>query len=136
MMNTPAPTHSKVIGYVLWIFGFTGSHRFYYGKPVSGTIWLLTAGLLLIGWIIDLFLIPSMARRADLRYAAGPIDYSVAWILLTFVGVFGIHRFYLGKWGTGLLYLLTLGLFGIGLIYDFWTLNSQVSELNLSQQAK
>ncbi|MDI6616513.1 MAG: NINE protein [Syntrophaceae bacterium] len=30
-------THLKSIGYVLWIFGFTGSHRFYYGRPVSGT---------------------------------------------------------------------------------------------------
>ena len=135
-MNTPAQTHSKVIGYVLWIFGFTGSHRFYYGKPVSGTIWFFTAGLLLIGWIIDLFLIPSMARRADRRYVAGPTDYSLAWILLTFLGVFGVHRFYLGKWGTGILYLLTLGIFGIGLIYDFWTLNSQVSELNVSKQVR
>ena len=135
-MNTPAQTHSKVIGYVLWIFGFTGSHRFYYGKPVSGTIWFFTAGLFLIGWIIDLFLIPSMARRADRRYVAGPKDYSLAWILLTFLGVFGIHRFYLGKWGTGILYLLTLGIFGIGLIYDFWTLNSQISELNLSKQIR
>ena len=135
-MNTPAQTHSKVIGYVLWVFGFTGSHRFYYGKPVSGTIWFFTAGLLLIGWIIDLFLIPSMAGRADRRYVAGPEDYSLAWILLTFLGVFGVHRFYLGKWGTGILYLLTLGIFGIGLIYDFWTLNSQISELNLSKQPK
>ena len=135
-MNTPAQTHSKVIGYVLWVFGFTGSHRFYYGKPVSGTIWFFTAGLLLIGWIIDLVLIPSMARRADLRYVAGPKDYSLAWILLTFLGVFGVHRFYLGKWGTGILYLLTLGIFGIGLIYDFWTLNSQISELNLSKQVR
>ena len=135
-MSTPAQTHSKLIGYVLWIFGFTGSHRFYYGKPVSGTIWFFTAGLLLIGWLIDLFLIPSMARRADRRYVAGPIDYSLAWILLTFLGVFGIHRFYLGKWGTGILYLVTLGLFGIGLIFDFWTLNSQISELNVSKQAK
>jgi len=135
-MNTPAQTHSKAIGYLLWIFGFTGSHRFYYGKPVSGTIWFFTAGLFLVGWIVDLFLIPSMARRADRRYVAGPKDYSLAWILLTFLGVFGIHRFYLGKWGTGILYLLTLGLFGIGLIYDFWTLNSQISELNLSKQAR
>jgi hypothetical protein len=77
-----------------------------------------------------------MARKADLRYAAGPVDYSLAWILLTFLGVFGIHRFYLGKWGTGILYLLTLGLLGIGLIYDFWTLNSQISELNLSRQGR
>jgi TM2 domain-containing membrane protein YozV len=133
-MNTSAPTHSKVVGYVLWIFGFTGSHRFYYGKPITGTIWFFTAGLFLIGWIVDLFLIPSMARQADSRYVSGRIDYSVAWILLTFLGVFGIHRFYLGKWGTGILYLLTVGLFGIGLIYDFWTLNSQISELNVSKQ--
>jgi len=135
-MNSPAPTHNKVIGYVLWIFGFTGSHRFYFGKPVSGTIWFFTAGLFLIGWFIDLFLIPSMARRADLRYAFGPVDYSLAWILLTFLGLLGIHRFYMGKWGTGILYLVTLGLFGIGYIYDLWTLNSQISELNLSRQAR
>jgi len=62
----PAPdTHNKVVGYVLWIFGFMGA-----------------------------------------------------------------HRFYLGKWATGILYLVTLGIFGMGLICDFWTLNSQVSELN------
>jgi TM2 domain-containing membrane protein YozV len=133
-MNMPVPTHSKVIGYVLWIFGFTGSHRFYFGKPVSGTIWFFTAGLFLIGWIVDLFLIPSMARRAEVRYVAGRIDYSVAWILVTFLGLLGVHRFYMGKWGTGILYLVTLGIFGIGLIYDFWTLNSQISELNLSKQ--
>lgn len=52
-------THSVVIGYLLWIFGFLGSHRFYYGKPVTGTIWFFTLGLFFIGWIIDLFLIPG-----------------------------------------------------------------------------
>ena len=35
--------------------------------------------------------VPAMARRADQRYVAGPINYSLAWILLTFVGVLGIH---------------------------------------------
>ncbi len=123
-------THSKLIGYILWIFGFTGSHRFYYGRPVSGTIWFFTAGLFLIGWLIDLFLIPSMNRQAARRYTPGPYDYSVAWLLLTFLGLFGIHRFYLGKWGTGLLYLFTGGLFLIGLLYDLWTLNNQISEKN------
>lgn len=129
-MNTPGDTHSKVVGYALWIFGFTGSHRFYYGRPVSGTIWFFTAGLFLIGWIVDLFLIPGMDRAADRKYAAGQTDYSVAWLLLTFLGVFGVHRFYLGKWGTGLLYLLTLGLLGLGVLYDYWTLNAQVSDGN------
>lgn len=123
-------THSKMIGYLLWIFGFTGAHRFYYGKPVTGTIWLLTGGLLLVGWVVDFFLIPGMDRRADFRFAAGRYDYSVAWILQTFLGPFGIHRFYMGKIGTGVLWLLTGGLLGVGWIYDFCTLNSQVDERN------
>ncbi|CAM3570936.1 NINE protein [Halomonas lysinitropha] len=120
-------THSKLIGYLLWLFGFLGAHRFYYGKPVTGTIWFFTLGLLGIGWLIDLFLIPSMDRQADLRFQSGPINYTLAWLLLTFLGVFGIHRFYLGKWLTGILYLLTFGLFGLGVLYDFWTLNDQIS---------
>ena len=123
-------THLKSIGYILWIFGFTGSHRFYYGKPVSGTIWFFTLGLFFIGWIIDLFLIPSMDRQADFRYRSGNVNYTVAWILLTFLGLFGIHRFYMGKWLTGIVYLLSGGVFGIGYLYDYWTLNDQVSLIN------
>ncbi len=126
-------THLKTIGYILWIFGFFGAHRFYYGRQITGTIWFFTFGLLLIGWIIDLFLIPSMDREADYRFQAGYLDYTIAWILLTFLGVFGIHRFYMGKWVTGLVYLVTGGLLGIGVLYDFWTLNGQVSEINLQE---
>jgi len=123
-------THSKTIGYLLWLLGFTGAHRFYYGKPVTGIIWFFTLGLLGIGWIIDFFLIPSMDRQADFRFRSGHYDYSVAWILLTFLGFLGIHRFYLGKPLTGLLWLLTGGFFAIGWIYDFCTLNSQISDAN------
>jgi len=123
-------THLKSVGYILWIFGFLGSHRFYYGRPISGTIWFFTLGLLGIGWLIDLFLIPGMDRDADLRFRPGPFDYTVAWILLTFLGLLGIHRFYLGKWPTAILYLLTGGIFGLGLLYDFWTLNEQVDAAN------
>lgn len=123
-------THSLIIGYLLWIFGFLGAHRFYYGRQISGTIYFFTLGLLLIGWLIDLFLIPSLNRRADRRYKRGPVDYSISWLLLTFLGVFGIHRMYMGKWVTGIIYLLTIGLFGIGYIFDLWTLNEQISEIN------
>jgi TM2 domain-containing membrane protein YozV len=122
------------VGYILWIFGFMGSHRFYYGRPISGTIYFFTLGLLFIGWIVDLFLIPGMDRKADMQFVQGELDYNIAWILLTFLGVFGVHRFYLGKWFTGLLYLLTFGLFFVGVIYDYWTLNRQVSEGNLPQR--
>ncbi|MGD9182977.1 MAG: TM2 domain-containing protein [Desulfobacterales bacterium] len=41
-----------------------------------------------------------------------------------------MHRMYIGKWITGILYLLTAGFFGIGWIYDFWTLNDQITLMN------
>jgi len=130
-MNATNDTHSKAIGYILWIFGFTGAHRFYYGKPVTGTIWFFTLGLLGIGWLIDLFLIPGMDRDADLRFRAGRINYTVAWVLLTFLGLLGLHRFYMGKWVTGIVYLCTAGLLGLGYLYDFWTLNDQITIANV-----
>jgi TM2 domain-containing membrane protein YozV len=136
-MSNPS-THSLAVGRILWFFGFTGAHRFYFGKRKSG---LLMAFLTLIGpftffipailmWVVDLFLLPSMDRQADGRYVAGRLDYSVAWILITFLGAFGAHRFYQGKTITGILFLLTVGFFLIGWFYDFWTLNQQISDSN------
>ena len=135
-MNGQQDTHFKPIGYVLWIFGFLGAHRFYYGRPVTGTIWFFTLGLLGIGWIIDLFLIPGMDREADLRFTAGEMDYNLAWILLTFLGLLGVHRMYQQKWFTAILYLFTGGIFGLGILYDFWTLNDQISVLNAQKLNK
>ena len=129
-MQVSNNTHSVAVGYILWIFGFIGSHRFYFGRPISGTIYFFTLGLFLIGWLVDLFLIPDMDRAADAKYTSGEKDYNVSWILLTFLGIFGIHRFYLGKWITGLIWLLTGGLFLMGWLYDLWTLNTQVDEIN------
>ena len=123
-------THDLFVGYALWIFGVFGAHRFYYGKPVTGTLWFFTLGLLGVGWIVDLFFIPSMQREAKRRYLPGEIDYSLTWILLTFLGWAGVHRFYMGKWITGLLYLCTGGLFLFGILYDFWTLNEQIDDRN------
>jgi TM2 domain-containing membrane protein YozV len=133
-MTTTNETHRKVVGYGLWLVGFTGAHRFYYGRPITGTIWFFTLGLLGIGWLIDLFLIPGMNRSADRRYVAGAFDYSVGWLLLTFLGLFGVHRFFLRKWLTGLLYLVTGGLLGIGYLYDLWTFNSQINEANVGRK--
>ena len=137
-------THSILVGYLLWILGFTGSHRFYYGKPISGTIWLCTGGLFLIGWLIDLFLIPMMDSQAERRFATGRYNYTVSWMLLTFLGTFGLHRLYLGKisgliiLGSSLVAVLFPPLILISMIFliiDFWNLNSTVDELNRRHEA-
>jgi TM2 domain-containing membrane protein YozV len=124
-------THSIPLGYLLWIFGFTGSHRFYYGKPITGIIYFFTFGLFFIGWIVDFFLIPQMERESTRRFAPGRYNYSIAWLLLTFLGIFGVHRFYLGKWITGIIWLCTGGFFLLGYLYDYLNLNELVSERNM-----
>ncbi len=43
----------------------------------------------------------------------------LAVLLCFFLGEFGVHRFYEGKVGTGLLWFFTFGLFGIGWLVDF-----------------
>jgi TM2 domain-containing membrane protein YozV len=130
MYRSDRPSHSVVVGYIFWIFGFLGAHRFYYGKQLSGTIYFFTLGLLLIGWIVDLFLIPGMNEETQGRFYQGAKDYNVTWLLFAFLGLFGAHRMYLDKWPTGILYLLTGGLFLIGWLYDLWTLNGQIALVN------
>lgn len=136
MNATEVPTtHSIGVGYLLWVFGFMGAHRFYFGRTMSGIIWFCTFGLLGIGWIIDVFLIPGMAKQADMEYEDGKINYTIAWVLLTFLGYLGIHRFYMGKWISGLLYFFTGGLLMMGYLYDFCTLNEQISLENKMNSA-
>lgn len=68
-MTTKPSEINKGTAYVLWALGFfvpvCGVHRFYAGKPISGTFYLLTFGLFYVGQFIDVFLIPSMVEKRN-----------------------------------------------------------------------
>jgi TM2 domain-containing membrane protein YozV len=118
-MSALPNTHSKAVGYLLWIFGFMGAHRFYYGRQVTGVIWFCTAGLLLVGWIIDLFFDSWSRRGSALR---GGADQFLGCVDSADVsGLAGNSPLLHAQMENGILYLLTLGLLGIGVLYDFLT---------------
>lgn len=61
---------------------------------------------------------------------------TVAYLLWFFLGILSLHRFYLGKIGTGILYLLTGQLFGIGWIVDLFILGGMVDNYNNKKDIK
>ncbi len=85
-----------------------------------------------------------MDSQAERRFATGRYNYTVSWMLLTFLGTFGLHRLYLGKisgliiLGSSLMAVLFPPLILISMIFliiDFWNLNSTVDELNRRHEA-
>ena len=46
-------------------------------------------------------------------------------------GIFGAHRIYMGKWGTGLLWLFTFGLLGVGQLVDLFRMKSLIRDSNV-----
>jgi len=52
-----------------------------------------------------------------------PKSIIVGYLLWFFLGVLGVHRFYTGRWVTGLVWFFTGGVLGLGWLFDaFWTL--------------
>lgn len=52
----------------------------------------------------------------------------IGYTCLCLAGMIGLHRFYFGKWVSGILYILTLGFLGIGVIVDVVLIPGWVEE--------
>ncbi len=61
---------------------------------------------------------------------------AATYFLWFFLGFFSAHRFYLGKIGSGILYLLTGQLFGIGWIIDLFLIDGMVERYNLENRVR
>jgi hypothetical protein len=60
---------------------------------------------------------------------------NVAYILLIFFGLLGVHRFYIGSIGLGIAYIFTLGFFGVGPFVDIFILQSSINKANARREA-
>lgn len=63
---------------------------------------------------------------------------SIAYLLWFFggLGILGLQHLYLGKYLKFVIWLLTLGVFGIGALIDLFTLGSEVESINTKQELK
>ncbi|KAK3580131.1 hypothetical protein CHS0354_034072 [Potamilus streckersoni] len=120
--------------YVLWFpCGIFGFHHFYLKNPGLGMLYFFTLGVFGIGWIIDLFRIPSLVEEHNSRDPSNVQLKSVgAACVFTIspLGLLGSHHFYLGNIGFGLTYFFTFGLLGIGWIVDWFRVCILVQRAN------
>ena len=104
--------------------GIFGAHRFYLGKIKTGFLMLITLGGLGIWFMVDYIIIgigsmkDANGEKLVRTGSVGNKIQAVTFLLCHFFGVFGAHRFYLGKNKTGILMLITLGGLGIWWIVD------------------
>jgi len=72
-MNMMRKEKDVAIAYLLWLFvGIFGAHKLYLARPWMALLYLFTAGLLLIGWLIDLFTLKDQVLEFNEAIYANP----------------------------------------------------------------
>ena len=116
--------------YQMWLppCCFAGYHHFYVGNYFVGFVYLFTFGGFGIGWIIDAVYFIPFYYFSYYNYRGNNNSYNnnnkkkslfIAYLTwLPCCGWLGLHQFYIGDYGLGIIYGLTFGFFGIGWLLD------------------
>ncbi|XP_071476744.1 uncharacterized protein [Diadema antillarum] len=124
------------MAYLYWLppVGLLGGHHYYLGRIWFGALYTLTLGLFGVGWLVDVFRIYILTKRAneDIRTlrSGRPIPTNDpdrmhlddAYVLAFPLGFLGLHHFYMRRWMVGVVYFLTFGCMGIGFLIDLFRL--------------
>lgn len=89
-----------------------------YCKPCIGKAFSEQEKLSKSPQTININNIPIANSVNSINPMISPKSRLVSLLLCIFLGYLGIHRFYVGKIGTGIMYILTLGFFGFGILFD------------------
>ncbi|XP_033118449.1 uncharacterized protein LOC117118069, partial [Anneissia japonica] len=119
-----------------------GYHHFYLRRPIFGVTYFLTFGLCGVGWVVDVFRMPFLVKKAnsDIRQIRDAEPIASIWdeekrlddaYTLSFpLGFLGLHHFYLNRIFFGFMYLFTFGLCGFGTVVDWFRLPCLVKRTN------
>ena len=129
--TTAVGNSEKKLGNCLLLFlflGYLGAHRFYVGKIGTAILYILTLGGCGIWALIDLISIVTgnfkdnegkfVRSKRDGTKEQSEKSWGTCFLLFLFLGYLGAHRFYVGKIGTAILYIITFGGCGIWALID------------------
>ncbi|CAG5118853.1 unnamed protein product [Candidula unifasciata] len=127
-------------GLALCPFGILGAHHYYLRRPIWGLVYTFTCGLMGFGWLVDLFRLPVLIKRAN-KIILGNLNGNLktlddAYILWFPFGMLGFHHFYLQRPVWGFLYFFTFGLVGIGWLVDMCRIPYLVKQTNAKIEAE
>ena len=121
----------KSIGtaYILGLppLGIFGAYHYYLGNVKLGLIYTFTFGLFGIGWVVDLFRMPTLVKKAGMEKRSVGTAYIMS---MPPFGLFGAYHYYLGNYALGIVYTFTLGIFSIGWIVDLFRMKQLVKAAN------